>query len=187
MDDGPIEPLLFHKAINILPQNKLLIKKAKEEQFDLNEMFIKVLKTNMHQLLFLEPLLYLRLVIIQSISNLNKLLYSGLFGGPNLNLNDPLQVWILNDKGGLIKIETCLSNCPKLDRLKKRYFCPQQSLSELIGLSSPHPDPTDYDSTIAFLSRNTINLEMSKSITVILITSLMAQFFGTILYALLFF
>ena len=154
MDDGPIEPLLFHKAINILPQNKLLIKTAKEEQFDLNEMFIKVLKTNMHQLLFLEPLLYLRLVIIQSISNLNKLLYSGLFGGPNLNVNDPLQVWILNDKGGLIKIETCLSNCPKLDRLKKRYFCPQQSLSELIGLSSPHPDPTDYDSTIAFLSKH---------------------------------
>ena len=157
MDDGLTEPLLFHKAIQLLPKNKVVLQKAKEEGFDLNMLFLTMLETNMYPLLILEPFLYLRLLIIQEITSSNymsKLLYSSLFGGPHLKFNYPLQIWILNSKGGLQRIETCLTACPKLNRFKKIRFLPQQSLSELIGLPENYPDPTDFDSTIAFLSRH---------------------------------
>jgi hypothetical protein len=154
MAEEPIEPLLFHQAIKLLPKHKDIAKKAHTEEFDLTLLFITVLQNNMYDFLFLEPLLSLRLLILLDLGNTSKLLYSGLFGGPQLNSQDPLQIWILNSKGGLKKIETCTTLCPKLNRHKKRWFFPQQSLSELIGLDQMYPDPTDFNSTIAFLSKH---------------------------------
>ena len=157
MEDGPTEPLLFHEAIKLLPKNKVFVQKAKEEEINLNVPLITMLEKNMHQLLILQPFLYLRLLIIQEITSskfMSRILYSGIFGGPHLKSSYPLKIWILNSKGTLQRIENCLSACPKLNLHKKIRFLPQQSLSELIGLSENFPDPTDYDSTIAFLARH---------------------------------
>ena len=155
MEDGHTKPLLFHKAISLLPRNQLLKKHATQKKFDFNVPFVTVLTKKMYQLLFLQPFLYLRLLIIQQIGQMHAILYSDIFGGPqSLNSNYPLQIWILNSKGELNKIEKCLTVCPKLNHVRKRYFMPQQSLSELIGLNQNYPDPTDFHSTIEFLSRH---------------------------------
>ena len=135
MEDGHTKPLLFHKAISLLPRNQLLKKHATQKKFDFNVPFVTVLTKKMYQLLFLQPFLYLRLLIIQQIGQMHAILYSDIFGGPqSLNSNYSLQIWILNSKGELNKIEKCLTVCPKLNHVRKRYFMPQQSLSELIGL-----------------------------------------------------
>ena len=153
MDDGPTEPLLFHEAINLMPKNDLLTKAANEKSFNKNQPFVQVLKTNIFQLIYLQPFMFLRLLLIQQFSNTSKLLFNGLFC-KNANPNHPVQIWIFNSKGGLKKIETCLTASPKLDRFKKRAFCPQQILYKLIGSSHAEPDPIDFNSTIAFLIRH---------------------------------
>jgi hypothetical protein len=162
MADAHTEPLLFHKAIELLPKKKVFLQKAKEEEgsgLNLTMPFATMLEKNMYQFLVLEPFLYLRLLIIQEMTSSNlmcKLLYSGFFGGPHLNLKYPLKIWIFNSKGALQRIETCLTACPKIIPYKKRRFAPQQSLSDLIGLNDDpdYSDPNDFQSTIAFLARH---------------------------------
>ena len=127
MAEEPIEPLLFHQAIKLLPKHKDIAKKAHTQEFDLTMLFMTVLERHMYDFLFLEPLLCLRLLILLDLGNSSKLLYSGLFGGPNLKSHDgPLQIWILNSEGGLKRIETCTTLCPKLNRHKKDGFFPNK-------------------------------------------------------------
>ena len=153
MGDGPTEPLLFHEAINLMPKKDLLLQTVKKEGFNTNEPFVMVAKTNIFQLIFLQPFIFLRLLLIQQFPNTSKLLFNGLFC-KNANQHHPIQIWIFNSSGGLKKIEYCFPASPKLDRFKKRSFCPQQSLSQLIGLSIFEPDPVDFNSTTTFLSKH---------------------------------
>jgi hypothetical protein len=154
MDKESTEPLLFQQAIELLPNNQLYKKKVKEEGLNQNVPFLQILEKNMDQFLFLQTFLYLRLVILQHVGNSMQILYSGLFSGPNLNPAWPIQIWIFNSKGHILRKENCLSSCPKLNRYKQKHFLPQQNLSTMLGLTKQYPDPIDFQSTIEFLTKH---------------------------------
>jgi hypothetical protein len=155
MDNEPIAPLLFHDAVQLIPKNHLVLQVIKNDVSYKNVPFIGMLKSNIFQLLFLQPYMFLRLLILEQFTNSCKILFNGLFC-KDANVNHPWQIWILNRQGALVKIETehSLTSWPKLDRFKKRQYNEQQNLCVLLGLDCFESDPVDFNSTVAFLSKH---------------------------------
>ena len=149
-----IKFFFFHDALLLLPQSKKLISNFKNMDISLNYEFIKVLKTYPNELSTLQPIAKVKLLVIQKIkSNGYQLLYDGRHF-LNVQQNWPLEAWILDNNGNLLRKTKKIQSLPKLSKkLLYRKHDEEIPLWQLLDLQHQECDPQNQKDTVNFLTK----------------------------------
>lgn len=157
MEDGPTAPFLFPEAmlhVRLTGDLAASLKTPEESLFEKTSM-VDMLKFNLYQFLSFNPFVFFKLLFIQQFNKSVKLLFSGLFS-KHVPFDKPLKIFILDNHGGLQRVESLIENVQCLNRPDTRTFSKQKALSELVGLSQFEPDPANYHDTMNFLAKHNL-------------------------------
>ena len=74
------EPLLFHEALNLMPKNQLLLQEDRKRDIDIKHFpFVETIKRNIFELVFLQPFMFFKFLILEQVSKYCKIVFSGIF------------------------------------------------------------------------------------------------------------